>query len=54
MHYTLTINKNNDVFQHEFVSSLDEKSFLSLMAEEWMIDEDNGDALTIEVKEPVG
>lgn len=52
--YSLTINYSEDkVCQQEYVSSLSKEDFLALMAEEWMINPDNGDELTLEVLEPV-
>jgi len=52
--YCLTINYNQDkVCQQEYLSALSKEDFLLLMAQEWMINPDNGDELTLEILEPV-
>jgi len=54
INYCLTINYDqNKVCQLEYLSSLSKEDFLFLMAQEWMINPNNGDELTLEVLEPV-
>lgn len=45
--YEVTFNYGSKVCQHNFMSELDQADFLMLMSEEWMIDPNDGDAITI-------
>lgn len=51
--YTVTFNKGTNVVQHVYHSTLDEYEFTKLMIQEWMIDSDNEDLITVESLDPV-